>query len=77
MQVFNLTSEEYVWSAVDDTVFLPSTLFHHHVAAHRCGLSILPECHQRREQRSGAHVVLQLSHAKYILKHLLSVEAII
>lgn len=58
MRVFNLTGEEYVWSAVAEAVFLASFLFHHHVAARRRGLSILPECHPRREQRSGAHVVL-------------------
>lgn len=76
MQVFGLRGEEYVRSAVAEAVFLPSVLFHHHLAD-RYGLSVLPECHQRREQRSGAHVVLQLNHAKYILKQLLSLGAVI
>lgn len=43
------------------------------MVVYRCGLSILPECHQGREQRSGAHVVLQRNNAKYILKQLFSV----
>ena len=36
-------------------------------------LSILPECHQRRNQLPGVHVVLQLNHTKTFLKHPFSI----
>lgn len=51
VSVFSLTGEEYVWSAVASAMFLASSLFHDDVTAHRCGLSILPECREGAEVR--------------------------